>query len=235
MYQYIEKVNMFKINTLFDARRLLSAALAAVLATSALAACGGSNTPAAGDIHLIKHVVVIMQENRSFDSYFGTYPGADGIPMKNGVPSVCEPDPLGRTCVAPFIDHADVNGGGPHGQLNAAADVDGGKMDGFIAQDRAAVGCTAPTHPECRNAATPDVMGYHAWSDIPNYWTYAEEFVLQDHMYEPNASWSLPEHLFQVSEWSAHCTQNNNSASCTNALQDPGNPPDFGPPPHTTP
>src|SRR5438552_2394673 len=65
--------------------------------------------------------------------------------------------------------------------------------------------------------------------------TYVHEFVLQVHMCEHNASWSLPEHLFQVSEWSAHCTQHNNSASCTNALQDPGNPPDFGPPPHTTP
>ncbi len=31
-------------------------------------------------IHKIQHIVVIMQENRSFDSYFGTYPGADGIP-----------------------------------------------------------------------------------------------------------------------------------------------------------
>ena len=41
-------------------------------------------------IHKIKHVVVIMQENRSFDSYFGTFPGAAGIPMKNGAPTcVC--------------------------------------------------------------------------------------------------------------------------------------------------
>jgi phospholipase C len=44
-------------------------------------------------------------------------------------------------------------------------------------------------------------------------------------MFEPNASWSLPEHLFQVSEWSARCTQHDNPSSCTNALQDPGNPP----------
>ena len=44
-------------------------------------------------IHKIRHVVVIMQENRSFDSYFGTYPGANGIPMHNGVPTVCSPDP----------------------------------------------------------------------------------------------------------------------------------------------
>src|ERR1019366_2756637 len=44
-------------------------------------------------IHKIKHVIVIQQENRSFDSYFGTYPGADGIPMKNGKPTVCVNDP----------------------------------------------------------------------------------------------------------------------------------------------
>jgi phospholipase C len=71
-------------------------------------------------------------------------------------------------------------------------------------------------------------MGYHTQSDIPNYWSYAKNFVLQDHMFEPNASWSLPEHLFQVSEWSAHCTQHDNPASCVNALQAPGTPPDFG-------
>src|SRR5262245_21707263 len=51
----------------------------------------------------IKHVVVIMQENRSFDSYFGTYPGADGLPA-----GVCVPDPAGG-CQRPFLDTADVN------------------------------------------------------------------------------------------------------------------------------
>src|SRR2546429_9633481 len=85
-------------------------------------------------IHKIKHVGVIMQENRSFDSYFGTYPGADGIPMKNGAPTVCVPDPAHGGCQRPYHDGNDVNGGGPHGQTNATADVDGGKMDGFIAQ-----------------------------------------------------------------------------------------------------
>src|SRR5579884_3491553 len=42
-----------------------------------------SNQIAANNgIHKIKHVIIIMQENRSFDSYFGTFPGADGIPMQ---------------------------------------------------------------------------------------------------------------------------------------------------------
>lgn len=80
-------------------------------------------------IHKIQHVVVIQQENRSFDSYFGTYPGADGLPS-----GACVPAPNGGPCVAPYPDHADVNGAGPHGASNAAADVDRGKMDGFVAQ-----------------------------------------------------------------------------------------------------
>jgi phospholipase C len=171
-------------------------------------------------IHKIKHVIVIMQENRSFDSYFGTYPGAVGIPMHDGAPGVCVPDPTSGSCVAPYADHADVNGGGPHAQPNATADIDGGKMDGFIGQaESGRKGCLDPTDPACTNSSSPDVMGYHTGSDIPNYWTYAKDFVLQDHMFEPNASWRLPAHLFLVSEWSAYCTQEENPSSCVNALQ----------------
>ena len=172
----------------------------------------------------IKHIVVVMQENRSFDSYFGTYPGADGFATAG---AVCVPDPAGG-CQRPFHDTADVNGGGPHGQVNAAADIDGGKMDGFVDQaQKAKRGCTDPNNPACADGGTrTDVMGYHDGGDIPNYWAYARNFVLQDHMFEPNASWSLPEHLFEVSEWSAHCTAHDQPQTCTNALQNPGSPPD---------
>jgi phospholipase C len=90
----------------------------------------------------IKHIIVIMQENRSFDTYFGTYPGADGIPMQNGVPTVCSEDPQTKQCIKPYHNPEDTNSGGPHGAAPAAADIDGGKMDGFVAQFReAAKGC----------------------------------------------------------------------------------------------
>ena len=199
--------------------------IAAMLASScapALPAMASASAVPAG-IHKIQHVVVIMQENRSFDNYFGTYPGADGIPMKNGVPTVCVPDPLHKTCVKPFHDTIDKNNGGPHGAPNAVADNDGGKMDGFIQQAEKAVAsaCTTPTDPTCSlNKQTPDVMGYHTAAEIPNYWTYAQQFVLQDRMFEPNASWSLPEHLFMVSGWSAKCTSSD-PMSCVNALNNP--------------
>ena len=79
---------------------------AIVAAALVVAAARGGSPPTGADridpsIHKIDHVVVIMQENRSFDSYFGTYPGADGIPMRGGVPTVCLPDPARRTCVRP--------------------------------------------------------------------------------------------------------------------------------------
>lgn len=178
-------------------------------------------------IHQIKHIVIIMQENRSFDSYFGTYPGVNGIPMKNGVPTVCVNDPQTGQCVKPYHDNHDINGGGPHGQVDATADIARGKMNGFILQAEKTRGKGCGNNPECSETSADDVMGYHDQREIPNYWTYAKNFVLQDNMFEPNASWSLPEHLFLVSEWSAKCTQAGNPQSCVNALQGPGNPPDF--------
>ena len=180
-------------------------------------------TAAQGGIHKIKHVIVIMQENRSFDSYFGTYPGADGIPR-----GVCVPDPRGG-CVKSYHDHSDRNFGGPHALLNAERDINNGAMDGFV-------GSAVRATPECKNRNDPfclrsgggiDVMGYHDYHEIPNYWTYAHDFVLQDHMFEPNASWSLPAHLFLVSEWSAKCSILNDPMSCRPAPNLPDEPPDF--------
>jgi phospholipase C len=194
-------------------------------------------------IFKIKHVVIIMQENRSFDQYFGTFPGADGIPGLAGNPGTvpCVPDPVNGGCVKPFHDTNDKNYGGPHGASNATADMNctdpaartGCKMDGFVGQAESGESCTT-TDPNCSPCTTSttaqciDVMGYHDAGEIPNYWDYAENFVLQDHMYEPNASWSLPEHLYQVSEWSAFCTVPTNPFSCTNNLQNP-NPDGSGP------
>ncbi len=164
-------------------------------------------------IHQIKHVVIIMQENRSFDEYFGTYPGADGFP-----PGTCVPDPATGTCIPPYHNPNDINKGGPHGETNFEGDLNGGAMNGFVAEAEKAQGCQTAGTPQCET----DVMGYKDESDIPNYWAYARNFVLQDHLFEPNRSWSLPSHLFLVSEWSARCTLPNEPFSCTNALQDPG-------------
>ncbi len=182
-------------------------------------------------IHKIQHVVIIMQENRSFDSYFGTYPGADGIPGLAGHPGKvsCVPDPRRHRCDRPFHDRFDRNTGGPHGHGTAVADIHGGRMDGFISQAQLGRINYCKAHfddPRCSfTPKKPDVMGYHDWREIPNYWDYASNFVLQDHMFESDSSWSLPQHLFLVSGWSAKCTTKGDPMSCHPAVQNPGSPP----------
>ena len=102
-----------------------------------------------GGIHKIKHVIFIMQENRSFDSYFGMYPGADGIPRANGHFLICDPDPLSvvfrhppsssgtPACRYPYHDRNDENLGGPHNNFDGGVmDVDNGKMNGFMRSAR---------------------------------------------------------------------------------------------------
>jgi phospholipase C len=196
--------------------------VAGCLALSLVASACTSPAPsqqAATGIHKIKHVVVIMQENRSFDSYFGTFPGADGIPSKSGQFTACVPDPRTKGCDKPYHDASLVNGGAKHQRTDALTDIDGGKMDGFVkdAEQNNNRGCSAtnPATPQCLPTSTPDVMGYHDAREIPNYWTYASDFTLADHMFEPVASWSLPAHLYMVSGWSATCTTTSPS-SCTN-------------------
>jgi phospholipase C len=163
-------------------------------------------------IQKIKHVIVIMQENRSFDEYFGRYPGADGIPA-----GVCVADPRpGHSCIKPFHDPSDVNVDAPHSLRATIADINGGKMDGFV---REFVGeCREKVNPGCPPGG---VMGYKTERDIPNYWAYARprRFVLQDRMFEPVGSRSLPAHLFLVSAWSARCAVPKDPASCTNDIE----------------
>lgn len=208
---------------------LFSAILVVTLITAACVSSPQSSPPSynqsvsQSDIHKIKHIIIIMQENRAFDEYFGTYPGADGIPMQNGTPAVCVPDPLTNKCVRPYHDPRDLNEGGPHGANDAKADINGGKMDGFVRQQEQGrkQACVNSVDPECNTQrGEPDVMGYHDAREIPNYWKYADEFVLQDHMFEPVSSWSLPSHLFLVSAWSAKCSSSN-PLSCRNELQSP--------------
>ena len=192
-------------------------ALPAHSATSApVRAAGGSG------IHAIQHVVVIMQENRSFDSYFGTYPGADGIPMRRGVPAVCVPDPKHGGCQRPYHDSNDINLGGPHGHADSVADVNHGRMDGFVTEEEGAcpeadnsLGGPSGPNDTTYTCSTTDVMGYHDQREIPNYWAYARNFVLHDHMFESASSYSAVSHLYLVSGWSAQCATQGHPESCT--------------------
>jgi phospholipase C len=163
----------------------------------------------------IKHVVIIMQENRSFDHYFGKFPGADGLPRDICVP--LEVRDRAKGCVRPFHDRLLVNDGGPHSSLSFIEDLDGGKMDGFVEQaSQGSTFCLShPDSPKCSlQYRQHDTMGYHTDAEIPNYWTYARTYMLQDHLFAPVGQMSLGTHLMMVSEWVAHCTDFVNPMSC---------------------
>jgi phospholipase C len=185
-----------------------------------------STPPKLVGFHNIQHLVFIVQENRSFDQYFGTFPGATGIPMRDGKPTVCIPDPVLGHCVRPYHDPTLVEEGGPHAQPQSVIDVDGGKMDGFVRAIVATPNRCADTRlpADCRGgtdlgpAGQPDIMGWHDAREIPNYWSYAKHFVLQDHMFASADSWTLPSHLYIVSAWAAHCLGPYRPMSCTSDL-----------------
>jgi len=186
--------------------------------------------PAAGIMNL-DHLVFIVMENRSFDHYFGTFPGADGIPMDaNGRPTVCLTDPeRPGTCHRPYHDTNFVDQGGPHGEVGSAATINGGEMDGAVTALRT-IGNGCMKHPDeapCPRAVDgpqgqPDVMGYHTAEELPIYWEYAETFTLHDRMFAPTDSWTLPAHLFMISAWSATCSDLNDPMSCTSDQKFPG-------------
>jgi phospholipase C len=139
-------------------------------------------------IDKINHVIWIIQENHSFDNYFGTFPGADGIP-----PSTCLPKlPGSKGCVASFH----MPEGAPpcdldHGWVAAHAAYDNGKMDGFVWAE-----------------GTSYTMGYYDERDIPNYWRYARRFTLCDRFFSSYNGPSLPNHLYTVAAQSGGLVTN---------------------------
>ena len=157
---------------------LLPLILAALLIVGRAPTQNASPPAAPPGLEKIQHFVFIMQENRSFDHYFGTYPGAEGIP-----PGVCVPGSSGSACAAPSHDASLVNQGGAHNWVNALNSIDGGLMDGFIAGSSQRPG---------------DVMGWHDYRELSNYWNYARLYVLQDRLFESITSYSLPAHLYML-------------------------------------
>ena len=192
-------------------------AVACTAATTTTSTSTSTPTPSATTqtrgLKTLKHLIFIVQENRSFDHYFGTYPGADGIPTKpDGSFSVCAPDPYqGGRCVPPYRTSSFDFDGGPHTHAASLRDVNGGKMDGFIESLPATPGScwVDPNQAKCTHRlgpeGQPDVMSTLTRQQIPNYWDYADHFTLEDHLFAPVDSWTLPSHLFLVSGWSAYC------------------------------
>jgi len=130
----------------------------------------------------IRHFVTLMQENHSFDNYFGTYPGADGIPEGTCMP--VDPEAPKSECVKPLrVGRRPVEL--PHSVEIFRAQMRGGRMDGFISGIARQTGVVQKL-----------VMGRYDDRDIPYYWNVADEFVLFDRFFTSSNGASLSNHMF---------------------------------------
>jgi phospholipase C len=161
---------------------LVAAVILAAIPTVPAAASPAEDAPTTTPI---KHVVWMMQDNHSFDSYFGTYPGADGIPS-----GVCQPLNLNlkstKGCVQPFhIDDTPIEdlSQGPGVQRRQ---YNGGRMDGFVAAYRR-LGLDGTS-----------AMGYYDGSDIPFHWNAADQYVLFDRFFASTTVGSREAYLYWV-------------------------------------
>ena len=201
---------------------VLVAAVAAGVATPPPAHASKHHHADPQGIFKLDHLIFIVQENRSFDHYFGTFPGANGFPTNaQGNISVCVPNPYLGGCSRPYHTSSLFQIAGRHDQPASVIDVAGGKMNGFIKSLPDVPGrCwTNPGQQACKPFVgpqrQPDVMSYVTKREIPNYWAYARHYVLADRMFAPSDSWTLPSHLYLVSGWSAVCSDPHDASTCT--------------------
>lgn len=134
----------------------------------------------------IKHLVVIVQEGHTFDSYFGTFPGARGIPSNVSLPVQLPASAEGSKTVQPKLLTSPRNAELDSRQATAREAYDNGQMDGFVAaqNSRAQPGASA--------------AGYYDASIIGSYWQLARNYVLFDNFFSAAFGGSADNHMFLV-------------------------------------
>lgn len=124
----------------------------------------------------IKHVVIIVRENHSFDNLFGQFPGADGTSYARIGSQVI------KMPLTPDTLKTDIS----HDEFAARQAVDGGKMDNFSSVPGAIQ--------DGRDMADTQ----YGEAQIPAYWNYAKKFGLADHFFSTVLASSFPNHLVTV-------------------------------------
>ncbi|MEP6476264.1 MAG: alkaline phosphatase family protein [Actinomycetota bacterium] len=145
----------------------------------------------------IKHVIFLVKENRTFDTYFGQYPGAEGTTVGKTLKCTdaggCVPGPDYPLKPAPYIQPHDIT----HGFASGLYSINGGQMNGFNIIGEG-----------------DDMSGYvqHSRKTLPNYWAYADRFVLADHFFTSMYGPTFPEHLYTVAAQSNGVVDNKTNA-----------------------
>jgi phospholipase C len=179
----------------FHLSRLIHYGLIGLVLILNVSSCGDSSlSPLSVARQHIKHIVFFIKENRTFDNYFGTYPGANGA--TTALDSEGETIPLQHEQDQVLdIDHT---------FEGARQAYDNGKMDRFdLLSSEGTSLASRQDNPYANNSLTQLYQ-----SDIPNYWLYAQNFVLGDNMFSSMMGPSFPNHLYTVAAQSGGAFDN---------------------------
>ncbi len=209
-----------------DFRRAAASLCVAAMVFS-LAGCGGSSSASSPRTYpalvslvqqRVKHVFVIVQENHTFDNYFGLYPGTAGQTVENLASATaqaddCVPDPEAGACQRPFLITTNKTNtthyvaaapditGGSNSRFGQQYAIDGGKMDGFLNENETSNPATAmatplPANPTPAQVAAHNnalnIMTTYDCDTVPYLWYYAKNFALFDHYFQANTGQSTP-------------------------------------------
>jgi phospholipase C len=172
---------MTRRRLLGTAARLAALAAASSFLPPSIRRVLAEDAPPQGSLQDVKHIVLLMQENRSFDHYYGTLAGvrgfddAEAMKLPNGKSVFFQPDPQNPNgYLLPFhLDTSKTNAqkhpSTSHSFGTQHASWNRGKMDNWL-----------PAHRKADKEKAPYVMGYHTRADIPFQFALAEAFTICD-------------------------------------------------------
>jgi phospholipase C len=158
----------------------------------------------------IKHVFVIYQENRSYDSYFGSFPNSENLGTTFAqTQGFRQYDPLGNQWVTPFrltiSDTADAD----HSRPSLITKSDGGRMDLFIATEEFGLLARGYSRGDAQRVGLL-TMGFEDCDTVPYLWMYARNFTLFDHFFQAMYGPSTPGNIDLIAaqtgqtQWARH-------------------------------
>jgi phospholipase C len=134
----------------------------------------------------VEHIIILMMENHSFDSYFGGLDPRVGLPLRDGVPTASNPDGQGNLIHAFHMPSACQLDGHPGQDWNAShISYDNGRNDGFVI------------------ASGPVAMGYWTAEDIPFYYGLAQTFPLASRWFGSTLCQTYPNRRFLMAATAA--------------------------------
>jgi phospholipase C len=139
------------------------------------------------------HVFIIYQENRSFDSYFGSFPGVDNLATAEArAHGFRQYDPIGKTWITPFLLKAADSEDANHSRAALLAKSNGGRMDHFVSYEEEDLVNSSGDSPGLARQVGMLTMAHEDCTTIPFLWMYAHRFTIYDHIFQAMYGPSTP-------------------------------------------